>query len=75
MVYIWRFFQGTPERHTSNSTFQKYNVKTLVYHEQHESSESAIHREKRIKEWGRKQKLLLIERNNPTWCDLYESIV
>jgi putative endonuclease len=54
---------------------QKYNVKMLVYYEQHENWESAIHREKRIKEWKRTQKLFLIEKRNPAWRDLYEDIL
>ena len=43
----------------------------LVWFEAHESMESAIAREKAIKEW----KLELIEKVNPTWRDLYEEIV
>ena len=37
--------------------------------------ESAIAREKAIKEWKRAWKLELIEKSNPTWRDLYEAIV
>lgn len=38
--------------------------------------ESAIRREKTIKEWKRnKWKLELIEKTNPTWQDLYASIL
>ena len=37
--------------------------------------ESAIGREKALKEWRRAWKLVLIEEKNPQWCDLYESIV
>ena len=54
---------------------QKYNVKMLVYYEQHPNAESAIHREKRLKEWKRAWKLALIEKHNPSWQDLYEDIV
>ena len=54
---------------------KKYNVKTLVYYEVHESAESALTREKRIKRWRRAWKLRLIEDNNPEWKDLYEQIV
>ncbi|MFD1786363.1 hypothetical protein ACFSC3_02140 [Sphingomonas floccifaciens] len=32
--------------------------------------ESAIAREKRIKNWGRPWKLALIEKGNPRWRDL-----
>ncbi|QLH43874.1 MAG: GIY-YIG nuclease family protein [Coxiellaceae bacterium] len=54
---------------------QKYNTKMLVYYEQHNHAESAIHREKRLKEWKRTWKLALIERQNPSWRDLYSDIV
>ena len=53
----------------------RYGVHTLVWYETHESMESAITREKAIKEWKRRWKLELIERNNPTWRDLYNDIV
>ncbi len=54
---------------------RKYGVHNLVYFEQHEDIGSAIHREKRLKEWQRKWKLDLIEKNNPGWKDLYSEIV
>ena len=54
---------------------KKYNVKILVYYEQHHNAEGAIHREKRLKEWKREWKLSLIEKHNPTWCDLYQEII
>src|SRR5438105_8344757 len=54
---------------------KQYNVKTLVYYEQHDTAESAIFREKRLKEWKRKWKLDLIEKFNPTWEDLYAKIL
>jgi putative endonuclease len=53
---------------------QRYNVHRLIWFEIHESVESAISREKRIKKWKRDWKLQLIEKHNPLWKDLYESI-
>jgi len=53
---------------------RKYQVHSLVWFEQHENAESAITREKQIKEWKRKWKLELIEKDNPTWRDLYDEI-
>ena len=52
-----------------------YGVHTLVWYEQHETLESAIAREKAIKEWKRAWKLELIESGNPQWRDLYDDIV
>ncbi len=50
----------------------KYNVHRLVYYEQFDNIEYAIHREKRLKKWNRKWKLALIEKENPNWNDLYK---
>ena len=54
---------------------KRYNVHRLVWYELHGSMESAITREKRLKDWKRKWKLQLIESNNPNWLDLYHTIV
>jgi putative endonuclease len=51
-----------------------YNIHFLVWYEVHESPESAITREKQIKKWNRGWKIRLIEKENPFWNDLYESI-
>ena len=54
---------------------QRYGVHNLVWYELHESMESAIRREKRLKDWKREWKLHLIERTNPNWEDLYHAII
>lgn len=48
----------------------KYNVKRLVWFEQHETMEAAILREKQIKKWNRAWKLNMIEKDNADWDDL-----
>ena len=53
---------------------KRYGVHTLVWYEIHETMESAIVREKAIKEWRRAWKLDLIEKRNPAWRDLYEEL-
>ena len=53
---------------------KRYHVHCLVWYEVHERMESAIEREKCIKEWQRKWKLELIEGSNPDWQDLYHTI-
>ena len=50
---------------------RKYGVTTLVWYEAHDSRESARIREYQIKAWKRAWKLALIERDNPSWADLY----
>ena len=52
-----------------------YGVHQLVWYELHASMESALAREKRLKDWKRAWKLELIEKNNPDWQDLYSTIV
>ena len=54
---------------------KKYGVDKLVWYEPHDSMESAIQREKAIKEWKRAWKLDLIEKANPEWVDLYETLL
>lgn len=54
---------------------QRYRVHSLVWFEQHETMDSAISREKAIKEWKRRWKLELIESMNPEWRDFYDDVV
>ena len=53
---------------------RKYEVHTLVWCEAHATMDSARIREKRIKEWKRRWKLELIERSNPAWRDLSDTV-
>jgi putative endonuclease len=53
---------------------KRYGVERLVYFEAHDDIYTAIEREKRIKKWNRAWKLALIERANPRWADLYETL-
>jgi len=50
---------------------KKYGVHILVWFEVHETMESAIHREKTIKNWKWAWKIMTIEQMNPNWLDLY----
>lgn len=51
---------------------KRYGRKTLVWAEWHETRSEAFRHERRIKEWRRSWKLLLIEERNPTWRDMLE---
>jgi putative endonuclease len=53
---------------------KRYGCTTLVWFEPHERIDEAIAREKQIKSGSRKDKLALIERDNPLWKDLYETL-
>jgi putative endonuclease len=53
----------------------QHGVEQLVWYELHETMESAIVREKRIKKWNRDWKRKMIEQRNPMWSDLWPEIV
>jgi putative endonuclease len=67
---IWEHRNNVAEGFT-----KRYGVHDLVWYELHETMESAIHREKGLKEWKRVWKLELIDGSNPDWLDLYPAIV
>ena len=48
----------------------RYNIRKLVYFESFGDIYNAIRREKQIKGWTRKKKIVLIESMNPKWQDL-----
>ena len=54
---------------------KKYEIPLLVYYELTPDVNSAIKREKQLKKWRRKWKLELIEKMNPDWDDLYQSLL
>ena len=66
---VWQHKNNVDEGFTS-----KYDVHSLVWYEIHESMESAISREKTIKNWKRVWKIKVIEDMNPDWCDLYSGL-
>jgi putative endonuclease len=51
-----------------------YGVDRLVWFEPHQIAETAIRREKQIKEWKRDWKINLIERDDRHWLDLYPGL-
>jgi putative endonuclease len=53
---------------------KKYKVNKLVYYEIYGEISAAIYREKKLKDWHRKWKIELIEKENPNWRDLYEDM-
>ena len=54
---------------------KKYAVHSLVYYELHEQMLTAIEREKQLKKWNRQWKISLIEKDNPTWKDLWTDLM
>ena len=53
----------------------RYDVHKLVYYEETTDVRAAIEREKQLKGWNRKRKNKLVESKNPSWVDLYETIL
>ena len=53
----------------------RYNCSKLVLYEIFRDSYNAIAREKQIKAGSRRQKVELIERENPEWRDLYAELL
>jgi putative endonuclease len=54
---------------------QRYWVHTLVHAEEYRYIEDAISREKEFKGWRRSKKDALVEATNPSWADLFETMV
>ena len=52
----------------------RYGLCNLVWAERGESIEACIAHEKRVKRWHREWKFDLIERANPDWLDLYDTL-
>jgi putative endonuclease len=59
---------------TGSAFTEKYGVKILVWYETYDMVTDAIQRETTLKHWLRKWKLELIEKTNPNWDDLYETL-
>ena len=63
------------KNHAVEGFTKKYGVHNLVWYELHETMESAIRREKLIKNWERAWKIKEIEKVNPEWKDLYSDLL
>jgi putative endonuclease len=67
---VWEHKNNLVESFTS-----KYGAHTLVWYEVHDTMETAIQREKAIKNWKRAWKMKVIEEMNPEWRDLYPDLL
>ncbi len=54
---------------------KRYWVGRLVYFEAHDDAGIAAKRERAMKRWRRDWKIQLIEKDNPTWRDLFGDVV
>jgi len=53
---------------------KKYNLDKLIYYEVTNDIQSALEREKQLKNWHRDWKINLIKSFNPTWNDLSNNL-
>jgi putative endonuclease len=67
-----RVFEHKAKFHPSFSS--RYDTFKLVYHEMVEDVNSAIAREKQLKDGPRHRKVALVNGMNPDWRDLYGDI-
>jgi putative endonuclease len=69
--------EGRASNHSlgRGSVFAKrYNANKLVYFEAFPDPQSAIAREKQLKNWSRARKDALIAKGNPEWRDLFDEM-
>jgi len=67
-----RIFQ---HREGNGSDFcRRYGLRRLVWAEQGDTIDACIAHEKRVKKWLREWKFALIEKANPDWMDLYDTL-
>ena len=66
---VWEHREGVAPGFTKN-----YGVKMLVHFEEFGEVRLAIQRETRLKKWNRQWKIELIEKSNPDWSDLHDTV-
>ena len=54
---------------------KEHGCTLLVWYEAHDDIQTARLRERQMKKWKREWKLELIERDNPQWMDLFDSLI
>lgn len=67
---VWEHKNGT-----TKSFVAKYKLRKLVYYEYFDCIESAIIREKQVKDMDRKDKIEMIRKFNPIFRDLYPALL
>lgn len=71
---LYRRVQEHKNKIFSNSFTARYNLEKLVYFECFSNIGDAFSREKQVKGGSRKKKIELIEKANPEWKDLINTI-
>ncbi len=70
-----RIIEHYLDQETKQTFAGKYNCCYLLYYEVYPSAADAIAREKEIKGWSRKKKVVLIEKVNQSWKFLNSEIM
>jgi putative endonuclease len=70
---LWTRIANHKNKSTPGFT-SKYGLAKLVWYEHRVTMEIAIRREKQMKAWKRDWKFELVEKMNPEWVDLHDSI-
>ena len=60
---------------TGSDFCERYDLKRLVWAERFDRIGDAIANEKRVKRWRRQWKIELVERANPEWDDLFDTLI
>ena len=68
-----RIYEHRTKVHPRSFT-SRYDVDRLVWSETYDHIGDAIGREKMLKKWRRDWKIALIDKMNPAWLDLYETL-
>ncbi len=66
---VWQHRNGVID-----SFSKKYGCTLLVWYEAFDDIQQARQREQQMKKWKRAWKVELIERDNPQWLDLFDSL-
>ena len=69
LARVWQHRNGVAESFT-----KKYGCHTLAWYEAFDDIQQARQRELQLKKWKRVWKVELIERDNPRWLDLFDSL-
>ena len=69
-----RSFQHKVKQNPKSFT-AKYKTDRLVYFEEYQYIQDAILRETQFKKWNREWRIKLIEKENPTWRDLFHDML
>ena len=69
LARVYQHREGAGSRHV-----KEFGKTRLVYAERHDEIEQAIRREKLVKKWRREWKFALIEKANPDWNDLFDTL-